>query len=290
MLEDGSVHLHTSFSSSHGQHKRNTLHFALNHKVRPHFQGSWEEQSYVVIAPLEAVIEKNGIPTALCAVDTWWTREKNEPIVMPHAKMILPDERLQTLIERSDGNITYYKSRNFSYADLERIFDQEGFLFPESEVYKSILKCDLNTILERSQISWDALKQFDRGDDVFSGLNPEDKASAEGLVASYLCRAASAQVISDMGCVPHAGGDYTWEDLPGAAHAFTHLAQELGCSQGAKPHYYTAYSKLEAYWESNEPIPTHIFEELDEKTKNCIKYHENQILKASPLEGFLVLD
>lgn len=50
----------------------NSLHGALNHHVTNHSLGSWAEKSVVVVAPLDRMIQANGVPATLDAVDTYW--------------------------------------------------------------------------------------------------------------------------------------------------------------------------------------------------------------------------
>lgn len=73
-FDDGSSHLvaPTALSASSGEVMRDTVHWSINHKVTANNGGSWAESPYIIIAPGAGLKEKNGNPTSLEGVDTYW--------------------------------------------------------------------------------------------------------------------------------------------------------------------------------------------------------------------------
>jgi len=76
---DNEIKLPTLSSITKGEYPRITNHWAINHLVKTNFGGSWAMSEAVVISPAEALVDKNGLPENLTAVDTFWTKDMIVP-------------------------------------------------------------------------------------------------------------------------------------------------------------------------------------------------------------------
>lgn len=128
--EDGFT-VRTLFDATNGEYLRNTIHVSLNHKVKGHMYGSWDDANYVLVSPLERMVELNGLPQRLNTVDTFWNANPGAPVVFPDAVLISPGNREMHELFQRDGNILNFKSENFSKEDLvvlKSAFEKEGRL------------------------------------------------------------------------------------------------------------------------------------------------------------------
>lgn len=115
---DGSYEIPTTFDVTNGRILRNSIHTALNHKVESHMYGSWENAPYTIVAPIDAMIQQNGLPEVLNSVDTWWLRNPGEQLAFPKAFMVKPaEEGFDRTIDVRGGEIVF-KDRNFTPQDL----------------------------------------------------------------------------------------------------------------------------------------------------------------------------
>lgn len=83
----------TFLSSSEGKYPRSTLHFTLNHVVESHMEGNFDENDVVIVAPLSKMIEENGLPESMAAVDTWWNLNPGQELVLPEDTIVLTPGR-----------------------------------------------------------------------------------------------------------------------------------------------------------------------------------------------------
>lgn len=109
-IHNGSYTIQSSHDATSGKFNRHTVHFALNHTVRSHMMGNWEQRRYAIVAPLKGLIESNGDPSSLLPVDTFFEASPGEPLVLPEGTTIVHPGLLQAgkLVDRrADGQIVY---------------------------------------------------------------------------------------------------------------------------------------------------------------------------------------
>ncbi len=115
--EDGSVTLPSTYVATEGREARNTVHFALNHKVSSHLQGAWGDSDYAIIAPFSAVMRQEGPPAMLMPSDTFWTTNATDPLTLPQATVVMPGPADMKDLVTFDGNIVRYKTGGFTDVD-----------------------------------------------------------------------------------------------------------------------------------------------------------------------------
>lgn len=102
---------------------RNTVHVSLNHRVSAHEFGSWSQMGYVILAPLDKMINENGLPESLDPVDSWWTRSPGEPLRFPDATLISSGGYLDNQLILEEGRVVRIKSEGYKKRDILRLYD-----------------------------------------------------------------------------------------------------------------------------------------------------------------------
>ncbi len=114
----------TTFDATGGKALRNSVHTALNHKVEAvFFGGEWEGTDYVVLSPMQDMMEANGLPTVLNTVDTWWVRNPGESLRFPDATLVeAAGGDLPTFYSvENDGKLIRFKSDGFTIDDVRKL-------------------------------------------------------------------------------------------------------------------------------------------------------------------------
>ena len=81
--EEGNVVLPSLGQLAGGEIERNTVHTTLNHVVESHKGGNWDGHLYVVFAPYNDVVARNGKPVGLDLVDTYFSTDVDTGLVIP---------------------------------------------------------------------------------------------------------------------------------------------------------------------------------------------------------------
>ena len=150
----------TTFEGSGWTIPRDTIHFTLNHEVTPHMYGSWEDNPYVVISPLEEMIKANGKPTVLNTVDTFWEIGPGRKLKLPKKAAIVRPSDLPTgeIIRGLETTNVHYKSSGLKPKDIATLSEElgrmrvavlnlSGRLEEEGKVRKKKLNTDLQDII-----------------------------------------------------------------------------------------------------------------------------------------------
>lgn len=90
--DDGTLRIMSTYDAT-GE-PRNTIHVALNAHVESSYAASgsqrWIEDCQVaIIAPMDKVVEKNGLPSDLHAYDTWWETPPGEGLILPDDAIVV---------------------------------------------------------------------------------------------------------------------------------------------------------------------------------------------------------
>lgn len=116
--EEGNLLVKTTFDATDGKVIRNSVHTALNHKVAGHMYGSWGDAGYVLISPLNSMIESNGLPRTLNTVDTYWTANPGESVVFSEATLVAPGGSDVEGLFAQEGNLVKFKSDGIDTEEL----------------------------------------------------------------------------------------------------------------------------------------------------------------------------
>ena len=115
--EDGSYEVRTTGDATGFEFVRNTIHVSLNHKVVSHMMGKWDQAPYVLISPMNQIVDVNGLPVSDQEWDTWWTRNPGETLKFPNAILVEPGEMpFNTLYVVGDKS-AIFKGENYTIND-----------------------------------------------------------------------------------------------------------------------------------------------------------------------------
>lgn len=117
--ESGQIIIKTRFDTQ--GFSRASLHFTVNHLVKAHLYGSWDESPFVVVAPLKGMLEQNGKPRALGGIDSWWLRNPGQPVECPNAIVVAPNDREGVPLLETLGDEIHYKTKDYTEQDIEKI-------------------------------------------------------------------------------------------------------------------------------------------------------------------------
>ncbi|MFH1162050.1 MAG: hypothetical protein V1696_02120 [Candidatus Jorgensenbacteria bacterium] len=138
--------LQTSYEATGKKMPRITQHFTLNHPiVAAGAYGSWEDASIAVLMPLDRMIERNGKPSLLNTVDTFWEVSPGRRTILPKddAWLVKPGaiEEEGKLVEHRGHELTY-KSKNFGPEDVKALakswkepYEREGISHRIREIF-----------------------------------------------------------------------------------------------------------------------------------------------------------
>lgn len=129
---------------------RQTTHFSLNHFVKSHHEGNFDNQRYVVVAPLSAALEAGQRPTNLYGVDTFFTTGPSEAVKLPDAKIIeSANDQAELVID--EGIHRRYKTKGYALEDLSKVVEEcDDGIFRSTGLSKYNIKYK---VLEAARIS-----------------------------------------------------------------------------------------------------------------------------------------
>lgn len=103
---------------------RSTLHWSLNHPVESHIGGNFAERQYTIVAPLEDMARVNGAPAVLNGVDSYFTTNPAEGLLIPDRAIVIHthEDSERPLIQRNGDEIEL-KTGNFTSDDISQAVD-----------------------------------------------------------------------------------------------------------------------------------------------------------------------
>lgn len=111
---------------------RETIHWSLNHAVDSHMMGDFKGRRITIVDPLDELTRTNGAPNVLFGVDTYFSANPGQPLVLSREASIvqLKDGGLEQPIIARDGNNIHLTNRGLQSEDFSTL---EAF-FGYSEV------------------------------------------------------------------------------------------------------------------------------------------------------------
>lgn len=170
---DGQVYIKSTFDNSGFTKPRATIHFTLNHHVVSHFKGMfgghWENIPYVLVTPLNRLIELNGTPVAIRVEDTYFATSPGEPLKLPEETVIIAPENAARGVETRVRMVPYSSqltSRDLQYLAREwnnifwgRYYENDEYSFPHYDPNQRLWSIDdLRKYYHPSQ--FDSLQQY----------------------------------------------------------------------------------------------------------------------------------
>ena len=210
---------------------RNTIHFTVGHPVRSNSGGNWDEERIMIVAPMQGIIDKNGLPLGMSALDTYFETSPGHNLELPqgtHLFILTTDEKkLNGNLTYNDGDITYYKSSGFTDEDKEKIY------------------LDWNISPERIRSSYKP----------FSESFEEVKSLPDDFFASKLKQMILMDYLKQEGYIQNYGGFERESSI--YAENVKRLGKKLGCrfcSSGMNLHFNSDLSEIEPLREMTDLI------------------------------------
>lgn len=125
--------------------KRETLHWTLNHSVTAHHYGSWAHCKYLIFAPAEKMVERNGPPLVLNHVDTFWAEKDlnlpSESVIFLRKESKLPNiEALENRVNLIEYQPDFYLKHKLVIDIIEKLGYTilPGGMWADSRIQKAL--------------------------------------------------------------------------------------------------------------------------------------------------------
>ncbi len=131
---------------------RSTVHTSLNAAVESSsFSANWDEQLFVVVAPMDKIVELNGEPTSMVAHDTWWEVTPGKGLQLPDDVIVVQPGTDVLVSELSSDRTICYKNQGFEPKDVVDIMqlaeDYEVKQIAESIIGMGLAPDELKEVL-----------------------------------------------------------------------------------------------------------------------------------------------
>ena len=118
---DGTMFIPTTAMVTNYDIPRTTVHVTLNHVVKSHNAGAWEDCPYVVFAPYTKVVEKNAAPKCVSLYDTFFVPNSEHGLLLPDdAYLVQPSDNDEDFYHVGEHTATY-KHGNYTPTEIEFI-------------------------------------------------------------------------------------------------------------------------------------------------------------------------
>jgi hypothetical protein len=118
--ENGEVVLQPSSQKRADKFPRATIHFTPNSQVTDHYAGSWDSKNRLIVGNMQKMIDANGNPSAMDSVDTYFSVNPGEVLVIPGASVIEGSSETDSLITANDSLVTYKARADSDYSETDR--------------------------------------------------------------------------------------------------------------------------------------------------------------------------
>jgi len=140
--EEGIYSIPTIFDATNGEYLRNSIHLTLNHKVHSHWDGNWESNGFIIIAPFSDTLAANGNPEAVNFNDTWWMMNPGQRFIFRDATVIsFSNDTNGELAQFDDENGTIrLKPIGYTASDLRALRGMETLSYDRTtEIFTDII-------------------------------------------------------------------------------------------------------------------------------------------------------
>ena len=102
---------------------RATIHFTLNHTVKPNSGGSWDTRPYVVLTPYDDTTKINNMnPVEVSWDDTFFVPDPEKDLQLPaSARIVRPGSVPEGKLFQINGKETVYKADDYTNEEIEEI-------------------------------------------------------------------------------------------------------------------------------------------------------------------------
>ena len=197
---------------------RATLHFTVNGQVTSHLGGQWSDKNKLIVTNLQNILDADGLPQCMNAVDTYYALDPGQSLRLPGAKVI-ESRTDQTELVAADGDHVTYKDRQ-AYSDQEKA--EITALARRYRVRTDEYNGDYSTLLRevtlRQTLESVGVETFVIAGPHYSDNDQFDKAytrlaSELGVGNNGLHASSGNSSIEDYSTIAMVSGDYTgWDE------------------------------------------------------------------------------
>jgi len=116
---DGLMFIQSTGMATNFDLPRATVHTTLNHVVKAHGLGSWDDMPIVILSPYKDIVKENGNPAEIAAVDTYWSTNPERGLVLPKSTFVIRPSN--DVLFKIDEHGATYKRDNYTEEEVEAI-------------------------------------------------------------------------------------------------------------------------------------------------------------------------
>ena len=132
--KNGELYINATGPATSYKYPRATVHFTLNQIVSSHLGGNWDNTPFVILAPYNDVVEKNGNPQVVATEDTYFIPNPDTGLILPKSAHIIKPNN-DTLFNIGENVSTYKTDKLKTILPFVDSWDREN--------YEKYDKCDL---------------------------------------------------------------------------------------------------------------------------------------------------
>lgn len=243
---DGTMYISSTAMATDFNNPRSTVHVALNHVVRSHAYGSWDDAPIVVLAPYNDVVKINGNPAEIAGTDTYWSVAPDAGLRLPETGYVVQPDDNGPLFNIGERGATYKRDKytDEEIAQIESMMDERDL-----EYYIMYKNGDMDL--------WD-IEQALRGDARIRkmyDMSSDKKAFLRGLFEEVrfemLSKCLRDAVVKKS--MQKIGKQYVYDIRDGneKSQKIADVAEKAGIPSTAsnKGHATSLYMKVEEFWQ-----------------------------------------
>jgi len=146
LTAEGKLLIQTTFKGSDGKDFRTSVHTSLNHPVsavRTTFGGEarWDHKRFIILSPIQGVIERNGNPYGMLPEDTFWGLGLSDGLELPEGTIIMAgSDENDTILDayRQSQKVQVVKTSSYSpHSETPRVMQEYGIRFIPEEKFRN---------------------------------------------------------------------------------------------------------------------------------------------------------
>ena len=195
---DGTMYIPSTGMATGFEVPRSTVHTTLNHIVRAHGYGSWDNTPIIVLSPYKDIVKQNGNPAEVAGTDTYWSVNPNAGLILPETTFIIQPDNNGPLYQIGEHGATY-KRDNYTDEEIETILSL--MTVTEREEYDKYARGELNSWeIEHEFFMDDRVKHmYDAAKDKKAFLRGLFEESRFDILSKYLRDSVTKLVMEKMG-------------------------------------------------------------------------------------------
>ncbi|MBP5364205.1 MAG: hypothetical protein J6Y49_02545 [Alphaproteobacteria bacterium] len=179
---DGTMFLPTTAMVTNYDIPRTTVHVTLNHVVKSHAAGAWEDCPYVVFTPYTDLVRENEAPKCVSLYDTYFVPDSDRGLLLPPSAYIVQPSNGE--FYEIGEHMATYKRGNYTEQEIKFILS----LMPEDiqQKYKQFAEYTLDKTYTNYYFNISITDDNERQKILSTKYKQQMDKYAEDLLSSYL--------------------------------------------------------------------------------------------------------